>query len=75
MVKSTKQTRIKACELAALCMQGHGLAFEGIGPRILSLCILFENYIDEGAENTEKVMKLLSRRKVKKFKVIAGGQL
>jgi len=75
MPRSTKATRIKACELAAQCMQGHGLAFSGIGPRIFSLCIFFENYIDEGSEATEQSMKMLSRRRVKKFKVVAGGKL
>lgn len=72
---SRRATRVKACELAAQCMQGHGLAFEGIGSRLMSLCILFETYIDEGAEGTEEKMRMISRRKVKNFKVVAGGQL
>lgn len=56
-------------------MQGHGLAFDGIGSRLFSLCIFFENYIDQGSAKTESDMRLISRRKVKKFKVVAGGQL
>ena len=41
----------------------------------MSLCVFFENYIDAGSEATEQAMHLLSRRKVKGFKVIAGGRL
>jgi hypothetical protein len=70
-----RASRIKACELAAQCMQGHGLAFDGIGARLMSLCIFFEHYIDLGADATETDMQILSRRKVKKYKVVAGGQL
>lgn len=70
-----KTTRIKACELAAQCMQGHGLAFDGIGARLMSLCVFFENYIDLGAAGTEKNMRMLSRRKLKNFKIVAGGKL
>ena len=71
----SRASRIKACELAAQCMQGHGLAFDRIGSRLMSLCVFFENYIDQGADATERDMRMLTRRKVKKYKVIAGGQL
>lgn len=70
-----RETRIKACELAAQCMQGHGLAFEGIGARLMSLCVFFESFIEKGSSGTEEEMRLLSRRKVKKFKIVAGGHM
>ena len=64
-------TRIKACELAASIVAHH----EYDGAHLMSLCVFFENYIDEGADATEQAMHLLSRRRVKGFKVVAGGKL
>jgi len=72
--RSSRATRIKACELAAQCLQGQA-ASEAIGARLMSLCIFFENYIDVGATATEADMRMLSRRRVKRLKVVAGGRM
>lgn len=71
---SRRATRIKACELAAQCMQGQA-AMDSIGARLMSLCVFFENYIDVGAAATDEDMRLLSRRRVKNLKVVSGGRL
>jgi len=68
-------TRIKACELAAQCVQGQFISGEISAAKLMSLCIFFENYIDIGAAATEADMHLLSRRRVKRLKIIAGGKL
>jgi hypothetical protein len=68
-----RATRIKAAELAAQCLQGEGDS--PIGAKLLSLCIFFETYINEGADATENAMRLISRRKVGKLKVVTGGRL
>ncbi len=68
---SQRATRIKACQLAAQMLQNH----EYDGGKLMSLCVFFETYIETGADATEQAMHLLSRRKVKGFKVIAGGRL
>lgn len=71
----SKSVRIKAAELAAQCFHGE---FENGGPmigRLFALCVFFEQYIVTGANATEKSMKLLSRKKVKQLKVIAGGKI
>ena len=70
-MRAGRATRIKACELAASIAAGHTYD----GARLMSLCVFFENYIDTGADATEAAMHMLSRRKVKGFKVIAGGKL
>lgn len=74
MAIDQKSVRIKAAELAAQCLQGQ-LAEGPVGARLMSLCIFFENYIERGSEETEQLMGLLSRKKTKRFRVIAGGAL
>jgi hypothetical protein len=70
-----RKVRLQAAELAASCFHGE---FEGGGPmagRLFALCIFFEQYIVNGADATEKSMRLLSRKRVGKLKVVAGGRL
>jgi hypothetical protein len=72
---SRRSTRIKAAELASLCL-GHQLAATGdAAGRLFALVIFFELYIDHGASHTENSMHLLSARKTKKLRLIAGGNL
>ncbi len=71
---SSRSTRLKACELAAVCMQGQGND-GAVGPRLMSLVVFFETYIDEGAHATQSVMRLLARPGRKNLKVVAGGGL
>jgi hypothetical protein len=66
---------MKAAELSAQCL-GNSLASGGaIAGRLMALVIFFETYIDHGADVTEATMHLLSPRKVRKLRVIAGGNL
>lgn len=50
--KSRRSTRIKACELAAIVM-AHRVD-ETTAPRLWSLAVFFECYIDGGANATRK---------------------
>jgi hypothetical protein len=68
------QVRTKACEFAAQMMEGEGMSGD-IASRLMSLCVFFEMYIISGSAETEKCMRILSKRKTKKFRVIAGGNL
>lgn len=52
MVRSSRATRVKACELAATVMAGR--PDEAFVPILWSLCVFFENYIDEGADGTRR---------------------
>lgn len=72
---SSRAVRTKACELAAQCLQGQCGVGTGVGRRLMSLAIFFENYISEGANQTQETMRLLSPRKVKKLRVISGAGL
>lgn len=76
---SGRTTRVKACELAAQCMQGQCDPSIGVGSRLMSLVVFFEVYIAEGADECERRMKLLSRdvrgAKRKNWRVIAGGAM
>ena len=70
----SRSTRVKACELAAQCVQGQFVSGEMNAAKLMSLCIFFESYIDKGADATDADMRLLSRRRVKQLKVVAGGK-
>lgn len=70
-----RSTRVKACELAAQCVQGQFITGEMSAAKLMALCIFFESYIDGGAKKTEQDMRLLSRRKVKNFRIVSGGKL
>lgn len=76
---SCKTDRIKACELAAQCMQGLCGPETGMGARLMSLTVFFETYISRGADATETAMKMLTHNvrgaKRKNWRVIAGGGL
>lgn len=74
-MNSRRSTRIKAAELAAQCLGSEMAAGGSIAGRLMSLVIFFELYIDHGADHTEAAMHLLSARKTKKLRVIAGGNL
>lgn len=50
MSRSTRKTRIKACELAAQVMAER--VFDTPAPMLWSLAVFFENYIDKGAKAT-----------------------
>jgi len=74
---SRRADRVKACELAAICMQGHGTELGG--SKLMSLVVFFETYISRGADATENEMKMLTHGvrgvKRKNWRVIAGGQM
>ena len=76
---SHRTTRIKACELAAQCLQGQCDPQVGIGSRLMSLVVFFETYISTGADATEQSMKMLTHgvrgAKRKNWRVIAGGAM
>lgn len=72
---ASRATRIKACELATACIAGQYLAGDLNAAKLMALCVFFENYIDLGADKTENLMHLLSQRKTKKLRIIAGGKL
>jgi hypothetical protein len=77
--RSLKRDRIKACELAAICMQGNCGPEKAIAGRLMSLTVFFETYIAEGCDATEAKMRLLTRgvrgARRKQWQVIAGGAL
>ena len=68
-----RANRIKACELAAQVVG----SIEGdvSAAKLMALTIFFESYIEHGSEWTSDNMKLMSRRKVKNLRVVAGGKL
>jgi len=49
----SRKGRIKACELAAIVMAGHQKD-EAFAPKIWSLAVFFEQYIEAGATGTAK---------------------
>jgi hypothetical protein len=59
MARSLKADRVKACELAAQVMHGHGMDEANIGGRVMALAVFFESYISEGCSTTERDMQLL----------------
>lgn len=66
--------RTEACHLAVQTMGADALDEHG-SARLMALCVFFESYIAHGSAWTETNMRLLSRRKVKNLRVIAGGKL
>ena len=72
-MRSTRQIRIKACEFAAHVVG----KIEGdlTAAKLMALTVFFESYILKGCDATEREMRLLSRKKVKHLKVVAGGKL
>lgn len=71
-----RDTRLRACELAAQCLQGQ-LTEGAHGARLMALVIFFETYIDLGCDETERRMRLLRPKKLDgtKLRVVAGGGL
>ncbi len=63
---SRRATRIKACELAATVL-GNDASERPYVPRLWSLCVFFESYIDKGADGT---LKDFGPRKPTKLKVV-----
>ena len=76
---SRRADRVKACELAAQCLQGQCGPEIGVGGRMMSLVVFFETYIAEGCDATEAKMRLLTHNvrgnRRKNWRVVAGGAM
>ena len=71
----SKATRIKACELAAQCIGPEVATGGSTAGRLMALAVFFEMFIERGANETERRMKLMGGRKGKKLRLVAGGNL
>ena len=69
--KEGRQLRTTACELAVRMMSTQTFS----SSRLMALCVFFENYIELGAHETDRVMHLLTSRKTQKLHVVSGGKL
>lgn len=65
----SKSTRVRACELAATVMASHESG-EPYAPKIWSLCVFFEQYIEFGADGTMKDFGPKKRRKAPVIKLV-----
>lgn len=73
---STRATRELAAQLAAQVLQGRG-NIGYLGPRLASLVVFFENYLDEGISEVVATMGLLvdEEDETRAYRVVAGGAL